>query len=111
MKLLSGKQRKLQSPLGAPRITEQPRSQASSERYIHDPMTQGYRPGGWGVGHVARCQGSCFGAQDRSSLFLVIPFWRTIITLPHPPVTHGPRSSKVQVSAMQGTCIYVHSSW
>ena len=39
-------ERKLKSPLGAPRITEQPRHHDSSARYIRDPMTQGYRPGG-----------------------------------------------------------------
>ncbi|CAN0185221.1 unnamed protein product [Ascophyllum nodosum] len=35
-------------------------------------MTQGYRPGGL-VGHVARYQENRLGAQDRSSLFLIVP--------------------------------------
>ena len=39
-------ERKVKSPLGAPRMTEQPRRHASSVRYIRDPITQGYRPGG-----------------------------------------------------------------
>ena len=44
--LLEETGRKLESPLGAPRITEQQRHLGSSARYIHDYMTQGYRPGG-----------------------------------------------------------------
>ena len=49
MKLLIDEtERKLESPLGAPLITEQPRRHGSSARYIHGPMTQGCRPGrGW----------------------------------------------------------------
>ena len=39
-------ERKLESPLGAPRITEQPRRHGISVRCIDNPMTQGYRPGG-----------------------------------------------------------------
>ena len=90
-------------PLRAPRITEQPRRQASSARFIHDPMTQGYRPGGG-------CT-SC-GTVPRKLLwspgsFLVVSS-QTILghdhNPPHPPVAHGPRPSKVQVSAMQGRC-------
>ena len=69
--LLEKTERKLKSPLGAPRMTEQPRRHGSSARYIRDPMTQGYRPGGL-VGRVARYQGNRLGAQDRSSLFLAI---------------------------------------
>ena len=71
---------KLESPLGAPRITEQPRRHGSSARYVHDNITHKYRHGGV-VGHVAWFQGSSLGAQDRSWLFLVIPFGRTAITL------------------------------
>ena len=44
--LLEKTERKLKSPLRAPRITDQPRSHGSSARYIRDPMTHGYRPGG-----------------------------------------------------------------
>ena len=44
--LLEKTERKMKSPLGAPRITEQPRRHGSSSRYIRNPMTQGYRPGG-----------------------------------------------------------------
>ena len=43
--VLKKTERKLKSPLGAPRITEQSRRHSSSARYIRDPMTQGYRPG------------------------------------------------------------------
>ena len=81
-------ERQLESPLGAPRITEQPRRHGSSERYTRDPVTQGYRPGGL-VGHVARYEGNRLGAQDRSSLFLTILFGRTVIALQTPPVTRG----------------------
>ena len=44
--LLEKTERKLKSPLGAPRITEQPRRHGSSARYMRDPMTEGYRPRG-----------------------------------------------------------------
>ena len=44
--LLKKTERKLKSPLGAHRTTEQPRRHGSSAGYIRDPMTQGYRPGG-----------------------------------------------------------------
>ena len=47
--------RKLERSLGAPRITEQPRRHGSAARYIHDPITQGYRSGGlWVMGHGAK---------------------------------------------------------
>ena len=95
MDLLKKIGRKLESPRGAPRITEQPRRHGSSARYIHDLMTQNIGLGGV-VSHVARCQGSRLGAQDRSSLFLVIPFGRTVITLHTPPMPHGPRASSMQ---------------
>ena len=36
----------MKSPLGATRMKEQPRRHGSSARYIRDPNTQGYRPGG-----------------------------------------------------------------
>ena len=65
---------KLKNPLEAPRITEQPRRHGSCARCVHDPMTQGYWPGGV-VEHVAWRQGSRLGAQDRCSLFLIIPYW------------------------------------
>ena len=71
--LLKKTERKLKSPLGAHRITEQPRRHGCSARYIRDPMTQGYRPGGL-VGHVAQYQENRLEAQDRSSLFLAILF-------------------------------------
>ena len=41
--LLEKTERKLKSPLGAPRITEQPRRHGSSSRCVRDPMTQDYR--------------------------------------------------------------------
>ena len=68
--LLEEIERKLESLLGAPLITEQPRRHGSFARYMHNPMTQGYCRGGGVVGHVARCQRSRLGTQDRSSLFL-----------------------------------------
>ena len=34
----------LESPLGAPRITEQPRRRGSSARYVRDAMAQDYQP-------------------------------------------------------------------
>ena len=49
--LLKETARKLESPLEASRITEQPRRHDSSARCVHDPMTQGFWPGGV-VGHV-----------------------------------------------------------
>ena len=70
--LLEKTERKLQSPLGAPQITEQPRRHGSTTRWVRDPMTQGYWPRGV-VGHVAWRQGSRLKAQDRSSLFFAIP--------------------------------------
>ena len=42
---------------------------------------------------MARYQEKRLGAQDRSSLFLVILFGRTVITLKIPPATRGPRAS------------------
>ena len=44
------------------------------------------------------------GAQDRSSLFLIIQFGRKVITLHTPPISHGPRARSVLVSSMAGTC-------
>ena len=44
--LLEKTERKQKSPLGGPRMTEQPRCHGSFARYIRDPMTQGYRHGG-----------------------------------------------------------------
>ena len=78
MKLLLEKtERKLKCPLGAPRITEQPRRLGSSAGYIRYPMTQGYRPG------------------EACRSFLTLLLGRTVITLETPPVTHGPRASSV----------------
>ena len=73
-------ERKLKSPPGAPRITEQPRRHGSSARYIRDPMAQGYRPGG-------AC--SSWGTMPRKSsrspgLFLVVSHY-TIWTHGHNP--------------------------
>ena len=95
--------RKLESPLGAPRKTEQQWRHGNSARDINDIMTQGYRPERV-VGHVARYQGSSPTALDRSSLFFATPFERTVITLHTPPVPHGPRSSSVKISPMEGAC-------
>ena len=78
-------------------------SHGSPVRYVQDPMTQDHRC--WGVvGHMSRCQRSRLGAQDRSSLFFVIPFGRRVTILHTPPMLHGPWASSVQVSSMEGTC-------
>ena len=45
-RFIRGAREKTRDPLRAPRITEQSRHHGSAARYIHDPMTQGYRPGG-----------------------------------------------------------------
>ena len=74
MAFLEKTERKLKSPLGVPRITEQLRRHGSSARYIRDPTTQSYRPGGL-VGHVARYQENRLGAQDRPSLFLTTVYY------------------------------------
>ena len=58
----------MDSPLGASRIAEQPRCGASSTRYVHDPMTQGYRPRAV-VDHRAQCPRLRFQAQGRSLLY------------------------------------------
>ena len=88
--LLNKTERKLKSPLGAPRITEQLRRHCSSARYIRDPMTQGYRPEG-------ACT-SCGTIPTKSSRgpgsFLVVSHYTistTVITLQIPPVTYAPR--------------------
>ena len=106
MELYLRKQRKLKSPIGAPRITEQPRRHGSSVRYTRDPMTQGYIGlGGLIRHHVARYQGNRLGAQNRSSLFLTTLFGRMVITLQTPPLTHGPRASLVQVDCTIAGCV------
>ena len=67
-------ERNLKSPLRAPRITEQPQRHGSSARYIRDPMTQGYRPGG-----ACRSCGTIRRKSSRSpGPLLVVPhytFW------------------------------------
>ena len=52
--LLEKTGKNVESPLGEPRITEQQRRPGSSTRYVHDPMTQGYRPKAV-VDHGAQC--------------------------------------------------------
>ena len=78
--LLKKTERKLKSPLGAHRITEQPRHHGSSARYIRDPTTQGYRAGG-----ACRSCGTIPGKSSRSpGPFLVVShytIWTTVITL------------------------------
>ena len=107
--LLKKTERKLKSPLWAPRITEKPRRHGSSARYIRDPMTQGYRPGG--------ASRSCGTIQRKSSpspgLFLVVShynIWTTVITLQIPPVTYGPRASSVQVGCPIAACAFAYHS-
>ena len=66
--------RKRKSTLGIPRITQKTRCHGSSAKHIYNLMTRGYQPRRAVVGHVARCQGSRFGAQDRSRMIqLVVP--------------------------------------
>ena len=55
---------------------------------------------------MARYEVNRFGAQDRSSLFLTIPFGRTVITLKAPPVTHGRRASSVQADCSIAGCAF-----
>ena len=101
--LLEKTERKLKSPLGALRITEQPRRHGSSAGYIRDPMAQSYRCGGAcrSCGTIPRKS-----SQSRSSLFLTIRFGRTVITLQARPVTHGPRASAVQVDPTIAACAF-----
>ena len=88
-KLLKRTERKLKSPFGAHRITKQPRRHGSSARYIRDPMTQGYRPGG-----ACRSCGTIPRKSSRSpGAFLVVShytLWTTVTTLQIPPVTYAP---------------------
>ena len=92
--LLKNTERKLKSSLGAPRITEQPRRHSTSARYIRDPMTQGYRPGG-----ACRSCGTIPRKSSRSpGPFLVVSHYTictTVLTLQIPPATYGPRTSSV----------------
>ena len=69
--LLEETGRKLKSTLGIPRITEKTRCHGSSVRHVYNPMIQGYQPRAV-VGHVARYQGSRFGAQGRSRMIQVV---------------------------------------
>ena len=103
--LLDTTEGKLKSPFEAPGITEHPRRHGSSARYIRDPMTQGYRPGG-----ACRSCGTIPRKSSRSpGLFLVVShcaIWTTVITLQTPPVTHGPRASSVQVDCPIAACAF-----
>ena len=103
--LLKKTERKLKSPLEASRITEQPRRHGSSARYIRDPMTQGYRPGG-----ACRSCGTIPRKSSRSpGPFLVVShytIWTTVITLQIPPVNYGRRTSSVQVGCPIAACAF-----
>ena len=103
--LLEKTERKLKSPSGAPRTTEQPRRRGSSARYIRDPMTRGYRPGG-----ACRSCGTIPRKSSRSpGPFLVVShytIWTTVITLQTPPVIHRPRGSSVQVDCPIAACAF-----
>ena len=81
--------RKLDSPLGVLRITEQPRRHGSSARYIPDPTTQGYRPGGG-----CRSCGTMPRKSPRSPGPFLVVFRYTIWTHghnpPHPPYAPWP---------------------
>ena len=103
--LLKKTERKMKSPLGAHRITEQPRRHGSSARYIRDPMTQGYLAGG-----ACRSCGTIPRKSSRSpGPFLVVSrytIWTTVITLQTPPVTYAPRASSVQVGCHIAGCAF-----
>ena len=78
--LLKKTERKLKSPFGAPRITEQPRRHGSSARHTRDPMTPGYRLGG-----ACRSFGTIPRKSSRSPRpFLVVSHY-TIWTHGHYP--------------------------
>ena len=66
-------ERKLKSPPGAPRIVEKPRRHSSSARCVRDPMIRAIALEV--VEHVVWREESRLGAQNRSSLFLIIPYW------------------------------------
>ena len=107
MELIKENREKTEEPPLAPRITEQPRRHGSSARYIRDPMTQRYRPGG-------ACR-SCGTIQRKSSrrpvLFLVVShytIWTTVITLQIPPVTYAPRASSVQLGCPIAACAFAY---
>ena len=103
--LLEKTERKVKSPRGAPRITEQPWRHGSSAKYIRDPMTKGYPPGG-----ICRSCGTVSRKSSRSpGPFLVVShytIWTTVITLQRSPVTHGPRASSVQVDCPIAACAF-----
>ena len=92
----------MESPLGAPRITEQPRRHGSSARYVHDHMAQGYRLRAVVVN----------GAQVPKTVFsspgtiLVISLRVAVITLRAPPAPHGSPAGSVHETEISGTCAY-----
>ena len=96
----------MKSPLGAHRITEQPRRHDSSVKYIRDPMTQGYQPGGglWVMWHVAKE----IVSEPRTvpPCFSIYHLDHGHITLQTPPVTHAPRASSVQVDCPIAACVF-----
>ena len=96
--LLEETGRNLESPLGAPRATEQPRRPGTSARCVYDPITQGYRPKAV-VDHGVQCPGTLF----------VISFEVTVITLRAPLSPHTFRAGSVQEAEISGTCAYMHN--
>ena len=100
---------KIREPFRVPRIAEQPRRHDSSVRYIHDPMTQGYRSGG-GRRSYGTMRGSRLGAQDCSSLFLAIGFGPTDIPSKHllRPMALGPARYRYRPWKVR---VHVHSPW
>ena len=94
--LLEKTKRKLKSPLGAPRITEQPRRHGSSARYIRDPLTQGYRPGG-----ACRSCGTIPRKSSRSpGPFLVVSHYSNWM------YGHNPSNTSVQVDCTIAACAF-----
>ena len=84
-------ERKLKSPLGVPRITEQPRRHGSFARCVRDAMTQSYWPGGV-VEHIMWHGDKKVASEPRTVLrcFSLYRAGRTVITLYKPHVLHTP---------------------
>ena len=94
--LLEETGRNVESPLGEPRVTEQPRRPGSPARYVHDPITQGCLPKAV-VDHGPQCPRT----------FFVISFGFAVITLKAPPSPYGFRAGSVQGTKISGTCAYI----
>ena len=94
MKVFRGTREKTRESLRAPRITEQSWHHGSETIYIHDPMTQGYPPGG----HCRSCDTVSKKSPRGPEPFLVVSPY-TIWTHGHnphtPPVPHDPQTTRM----------------